>query len=594
MNATFAPIPPVRGRVAFSSQSGGLGIELHEPGRRSSASASRRSCRSATRPTSAATTCCSTGRTTRDTDVILLYLESFGNPRKFARLAARVVADEADRRGEERPHGGRAAAPRRRTPPRSRAPDVAVDALFRQAGVIRVDTLEELLRHRDGARAPAAARRAAGRDRRQRRRARASSRPTRARARARGARALAGDAGRAAQLRVAPTPSVAQPGRPRRGRDRRAVRARAAHRCSPTRRSTRVLAIFVPPLVTRRRGRRGRRSSRAADGRGGEAGRRVLPRPGRRARRAPRRRRRRADDPVVRVPGGGGRARSAAPPTSPTGGAAPEGVGARARRRRRRPARGRWSRPRWRARPTGAWLDPELAPRPCWRASASRVVATVAVSRRRRRRRRGRDARLPGRAQGAAPGASCTRPTSAASRSVSRDEARCATRSPTMADRARRRRWAARSCSRWSRAGVETIVGVTHDPSFGPLVLFGLGGVDRRAARRPRAAARPAHRRRRARARAIAARSRRCCSATAARRWPTSTRSRTCSCVSAGSPTSCPRSPRWTATRSSCPRAARRGRRQDPSGAAGAGPAARRAPHAAGLKRRMRRRLTGA
>jgi acyl-CoA synthetase (NDP forming) len=25
--------------------------------------------------------------------------------------------------------------------------------------------------------------------------------------------------------------------------------------------------------------------------------------------------------------------------------------------------------------------------------------------------------------------------------------------------------------------GVETIVGVTHDPSFGPLVLFGLGGV---------------------------------------------------------------------------------------------------------------------
>jgi acyl-CoA synthetase (NDP forming) len=26
--------------------------------------------------------------------------------------------------------------------------------------------------------------------------------------------------------------------------------------------------------------------------------------------------------------------------------------------------------------------------------------------------------------------------------------------------------------------GVETIVGVTHDPSFGPLVLFGIGGVN--------------------------------------------------------------------------------------------------------------------
>ena len=59
---------------------------------------------SGTRPTSRATTSSSTGRTIRDTDVILLYLESFGNPRQFARLARRVGAAQADRRREERAH----------------------------------------------------------------------------------------------------------------------------------------------------------------------------------------------------------------------------------------------------------------------------------------------------------------------------------------------------------------------------------------------------------------------------------------------------------------------------------------------------------
>ena len=76
--------------------------------------------------------------------MILLYLESFGNPRQFTRRSraasgARkpIVAVKAGRSG-----GGRAPPPR--TPGRSRASDAVVDALFRQAGVIRTDTLEEL------------------------------------------------------------------------------------------------------------------------------------------------------------------------------------------------------------------------------------------------------------------------------------------------------------------------------------------------------------------------------------------------------------------------------------------------------------------
>ena len=65
MNATFAPVTPVRGQVAFLSQSGGLGIELIEPGRRArhrhlGVRVGRQQGRRR-----AATTSCSTGRTTR-------------------------------------------------------------------------------------------------------------------------------------------------------------------------------------------------------------------------------------------------------------------------------------------------------------------------------------------------------------------------------------------------------------------------------------------------------------------------------------------------------------------------------------------------
>ncbi|MFS8571987.1 MAG: acetate--CoA ligase family protein, partial [Clostridia bacterium] len=77
------------------------------------------------------------------TDVILLYLESFGNPRRFARLARRV--------GRKKPilavKSGRTSAGKRAAGSHTAAlaaSDVGVDALFRQAGVIRADTLEEM------------------------------------------------------------------------------------------------------------------------------------------------------------------------------------------------------------------------------------------------------------------------------------------------------------------------------------------------------------------------------------------------------------------------------------------------------------------
>ena len=71
-------------------------------GGRARASASRRSSRSGTRPTSRRTTCSSGGRTTRRPTLVLLYVESFGNPRKFGAARAARRAREADPRDEER------------------------------------------------------------------------------------------------------------------------------------------------------------------------------------------------------------------------------------------------------------------------------------------------------------------------------------------------------------------------------------------------------------------------------------------------------------------------------------------------------------
>ena len=78
-----------------------------------------------------------------DTELALLYLETFGNPRRFARLARRISRRKPILCVKSaRSHAGRrvamahiAASPRN---------DAEVEALFHQAGVIRADTLEDL------------------------------------------------------------------------------------------------------------------------------------------------------------------------------------------------------------------------------------------------------------------------------------------------------------------------------------------------------------------------------------------------------------------------------------------------------------------
>ena len=142
LNATFAPIAPGPGRLAFSSQSGALGIAVMERSRELGLGLSS-FVSVGNKADISGNDLLQYWQQDAATDVILLYLESFGNPRKFARIARRVSRIKpivAVKSGRSRA-GARAAASHTGS---IVAEDIAVDALFHQAGVIRTDTLEEL------------------------------------------------------------------------------------------------------------------------------------------------------------------------------------------------------------------------------------------------------------------------------------------------------------------------------------------------------------------------------------------------------------------------------------------------------------------
>ncbi len=142
MNATFARDTPMPGRLGFASQSGGLGIAiLAEAKKRGIGLSSFVSM--GNKADVSGNDLLSWWRDDEATAVALLYLESFGNPRKFARLAREfsrskpVVAVKS----------GRSAVGRRAASSHTAAlasSDETVAALFLQTGVIRVDTIEEL------------------------------------------------------------------------------------------------------------------------------------------------------------------------------------------------------------------------------------------------------------------------------------------------------------------------------------------------------------------------------------------------------------------------------------------------------------------
>jgi acetyl coenzyme A synthetase (ADP forming)-like protein len=143
LNATFGTRPLPAGNVGFSSQSGALGLALVE------AADSRGLGLSAfvsvgNKADVSSNDLLEYWEDDPDTELLLLYLESFGNPRKFARLARRVARTKpilAMKGGRTRA-GAKAAGSHTAALAGS---EEAVDAVFRHAGVMRADTLEELV-----------------------------------------------------------------------------------------------------------------------------------------------------------------------------------------------------------------------------------------------------------------------------------------------------------------------------------------------------------------------------------------------------------------------------------------------------------------
>ncbi|MEV4661364.1 GNAT family N-acetyltransferase [Micromonospora echinofusca] len=137
LNATLAPRLPVPGRVGIFSQSGAFGVALlAEADRRGLGLSSFVS--AGNRADVSGNDLLQYWQDDTGTDVIMLYLETFGNPRKFARLARRI--------GRDKPVVALASPARPPGVGGSAGPDeVAVAALFAHSGVIRVDTVAELL-----------------------------------------------------------------------------------------------------------------------------------------------------------------------------------------------------------------------------------------------------------------------------------------------------------------------------------------------------------------------------------------------------------------------------------------------------------------
>ncbi|GAA2800294.1 bifunctional GNAT family N-acetyltransferase/acetate--CoA ligase family protein [Saccharopolyspora taberi] len=139
VNATLAPRLPGRGRAGFFCQSGALGVAIL-------ATAAERGLGLSTfvsagnRADVSGNDLLQYWQTDPGTDVVLLYLESFGNPRKFARLARRLARTKpivAVKSGRNAVRPGLAATS-------VQVDETSVQALFDQSGVIRVESVAEM------------------------------------------------------------------------------------------------------------------------------------------------------------------------------------------------------------------------------------------------------------------------------------------------------------------------------------------------------------------------------------------------------------------------------------------------------------------
>ncbi|MFG2538061.1 GNAT family N-acetyltransferase [Streptomyces sp. NPDC048511] len=142
LNASLAPESPKAGRIGLFTQSGAIGIAVLAGLHRRSAGLSA-FISAGNRADVSGNDFLQYWYEDPGTDVALLYLESLGNPRKFTRLARRTAAVKPVVVVKGARHSG--TNPPGHAVPVSRIPDATVSALMRQAGVIRVDTVTEMV-----------------------------------------------------------------------------------------------------------------------------------------------------------------------------------------------------------------------------------------------------------------------------------------------------------------------------------------------------------------------------------------------------------------------------------------------------------------
>ncbi|OLZ63549.1 acyl-CoA synthetase [Streptomyces sp. IMTB 2501] len=145
LNASLAPEMPRPGRIGMFAQSGAIGIallsRLHRRGGGVTGVTGVSSFVSAgNRADVSGNDVLQYWYDDPETDVVLMYLESIGNPRKFTRLARRTAAAKPLVVVQ-----GVGSAPQGHAVRATRLPHATVSALLRQAGVIRVDTITELV-----------------------------------------------------------------------------------------------------------------------------------------------------------------------------------------------------------------------------------------------------------------------------------------------------------------------------------------------------------------------------------------------------------------------------------------------------------------
>lgn len=141
LNASLAVEPPAPGRIGFFSQSGALGATLLERARALGIGLSS-FVSAGNRADVSGNDLLQYWATDPATEVVALHLESFGNPRKFARLARRVARSKPIVAVKSGRHTG--TTPNLEGTSLAMA-DASIEALFASTGIVRVDTVPQLL-----------------------------------------------------------------------------------------------------------------------------------------------------------------------------------------------------------------------------------------------------------------------------------------------------------------------------------------------------------------------------------------------------------------------------------------------------------------